>query len=69
MLDPRCQLTAQDLTYAASALRAEARRAERQAIDPQFESCRALFEISARAYDELACKLDRIAKALGRVAG
>lgn len=67
MADPRLKLTTQDLTYAASALRAEARRAERQAADPQFESCRALFENSSRAYDDLAGKLDRIAKALGRL--
>lgn len=64
MADPRCQLSAQELIYAASALRAEARRAERQAIDPQFESCRTLFENSARAYDGLATKLDRIAAAV-----
>ncbi len=52
--------------YAASALRAEARRAERQASDPNFESCRALFEQAAGAYDELADKLARIADRLVR---
>jgi hypothetical protein len=62
MPDPRAALTAQELIYAASALRAEARRAERQAADPNFESCRALFEQSARAYDALAEKLTRIAE-------
>ena len=61
MSDPRLQLTAQELIYAASALRAEARRAERQPADPQFESCRALFEEAAEAYDALAAKLARIA--------
>lgn len=64
MNDPRLQLTGQELIYAASALRAEARRAERQAADPQFESCRALFENAAREYDDLAGKLARIAEAL-----
>jgi hypothetical protein len=66
MPDPRSQLSAQELIYAASALRAEARQAERQAADPQFESCRALFESTARAYDELAGKLTRIADVLPR---
>ncbi|MGB6486254.1 MAG: hypothetical protein WBE91_05170 [Steroidobacteraceae bacterium] len=65
MPDPRCELTAQELIYAASALRAEARRAERQAADPQFESVRAIFEKAAKTYDELARKLTRIAEALG----
>jgi hypothetical protein len=66
MRDPRLQLTGQELIYAATALRAEARRAERQAADPQFESCRMLFENAARHYDELAGKLSRIAEALSR---
>lgn len=51
MADPRTQLTAQELIYPATALGAEARRAERQAADPQFESCRALFENSMAAND------------------
>lgn len=68
MPDPRLQLTAQDLVYAASALRAEARRAERQAADPAFESCRALFEDSARSYDALAEKLTQIAERIRGVA-
>lgn len=65
MPDPRTQLTAQELIYAASALRAEARRAERQAADPQFESCWAIFEGAARTYDELAGKLTQIAERIG----
>jgi hypothetical protein len=65
MPDPRTELTAQELLYAAGALRAEARRAERQASDPQFESCRAIFEGAARVYDELAGKLTRIAERIG----
>jgi hypothetical protein len=61
MSDPRLALTAQKLTYAASALRAEARRSELQAADPQFQSSRVIFADSARVYDELAGKLTRIA--------
>jgi len=59
--DPRCQLTAQELIYAATALRAEARRAEQQAIDPQYQCSRAIFETAAKAYAELADKLTHIA--------
>lgn len=66
MADPRTQITAQELVYAASALRAEARRAERQAADPQYESSRSLFEKAAEAYDELARKLTRIAERVQR---
>lgn len=64
MPDLRLELTAQDLTYAASALRAEARRADCQAADPTFHATKAIFEQASRVYDELAGKLDRIAKAL-----
>lgn len=64
MPDPRTAITAQELHYAASALRAAARRAESQAADPNFESCRAIFEQAARAYDKLAGKLPRIAERL-----
>ncbi len=60
--DPRTQLTTQELIYAASALRAEARRAERQAADPQYESVRSLFEDAAKIYDALAGKLTWIAE-------
>lgn len=66
MADPRTQLTAQELIYAATALRAEARRAERQAADPQYQSSRPLFEGAAAAYDELARKLTRIAERVQR---
>ncbi len=62
MPDPRLQLTAQELTYAATALRAEARRSERQAVDPQYESVRSIFQSSAQAYDALAAKFARIAE-------
>lgn len=61
MPDPRLQLTAQVLIYAASALRAEARRAEREAADPRFESSRDVFEKASTRYDELVAKFSRIA--------
>lgn len=63
---PSLRLTDQEITYAASALRGEARRAERQAADPQFESVRAIFANSAEGYDYLAEKFTRIAARLGR---
>lgn len=66
MPDPRLQLSTQELVYAASALRAEARRAERQAADPTFHASRAIFEESAQVYDALAGKLTRIAEQLTR---
>lgn len=65
MLDPRFKLTAQEVLYAASALRAEARRPERHAADPQFEPCRALLAGTAEAYDALAVRVDRMARAVG----
>lgn len=69
MPDPRTQLTAQELIYAASALRAEARRAEQRAAEPQFESVRVIFADSAQAYERLASKFTRIAEGLGRLRG
>ena len=66
MGDPRCQLTAQELIYAATALRAEARRAEQQARDPQYQCSRAIFESAAKAYAELADKLTQIAARMMR---
>lgn len=48
---PACRLTPQELIYAASALRVEARRAEKQAADPAFHPMREGFEKSAKAYD------------------
>ena len=66
MPDPRMQLTAQDLTYAARGLRVLTQRAQEQARDPQFESSRAIFEEAARVYEALAGKLARIAEALPR---
>lgn len=61
MPDPRCQLTAQELIYAATALRGAAMRAEQQAKDPLYQSSRALFESAAKTYAELAEKITRIA--------
>jgi hypothetical protein len=56
------QLTAQELIYVATALRAEAHRANVQASDPQCESSRAIFADAAKVYAELAGKLTRIAE-------
>lgn len=66
MLDPRCQLTAQELTYAATALRALAYRNAQQAADPQYQGSRVMFEEAARAYEELASKLTRIAERISK---
>lgn len=66
MSDPRLELTAQDLTYAATALRAAARRAQGQAADPAFHASREVFRDAAGAYDALAEKLDRMAEKLAR---
>jgi hypothetical protein len=61
MPDSRLQLTAQELLYAASALRTEALRAERQAGDQQFEPCRPLLDEGAlEPYEEPARKVTRI---------
>ena len=54
MRDPRCRLTAQELIYAATALRAQARRAAQQAMDPQYQCSQAIFESAAKAYADLA---------------
>jgi hypothetical protein len=64
MPDQRMQLSAQELTYAATALRADAFRLKAQAADPQYRSSQALFERAVNAYEELAGKLTRIAAAL-----
>jgi hypothetical protein len=64
MPDPRQDLTAQDFTYAATALRALARRAEGQATDLTFHASRETFGEAVKTYDELAAKRDRIAKRL-----
>ncbi|MGH8290626.1 MAG: hypothetical protein ACREV7_16670 [Steroidobacteraceae bacterium] len=66
MPDPRAELTSQELVYAATALRAEARRAAQQAADPAFHASRVIFEDSALVYDALAGKLTRIAEQLTR---
>lgn len=62
MFDPRLQLTLQELLYAATALGAVARRAERQASEPAYQASRAIFENAARSDDEIASKLTRIAE-------
>jgi hypothetical protein len=69
MPDPRLELTAQELTYAATGVRSLARQAERDAVDPKFESCKRLFEDSAEAYRVLARKLERIAEGVSKASG
>jgi hypothetical protein len=61
MVDPRLQLSFQELIYAATALRQQARWSEKQASDPQFGTTREVFANSARAQYELAAKIQRIA--------
>ena len=65
MADPRSELTAQDLTYAARGLRVLARQAEGQAADPTFHASRETFREAAETYDALAAKYDRIVRAMG----
>lgn len=64
MPDQRIQLSAQELIYAATALRAEAYRAKVQAADLQYQSSRRIFEDAAKVYEELAGKLTLISAAL-----
>jgi hypothetical protein len=61
MADPRLQFTFQELIYAATALRQQARWSERKAADPQYGSSREIFSTAARSQDELAEKFQRIA--------
>jgi hypothetical protein len=64
MAAPLDRLTAQDYIYAASALRAEAVRAQEWAKDPAQGASRQIYERAAVVYRELAAKFDRIAKRL-----
>ncbi len=64
MPDPRLQLTRQDLLYAATAMRREARWSLTQAANPQYGSTRAVFGDAAHAKEELAQKIQRIAEQL-----
>ncbi len=61
MPDPRLEFTFQELIYAATALRREARWSEEQAKDPQYGTTREVFSNAAKAQDELAAKFQRIA--------
>jgi len=45
----------------ASPLRGDAYRLKAEAADPQYESCRTIFENAAKLYEDLAGKLTRIA--------
>ncbi|MBW8078980.1 MAG: hypothetical protein GJU76_13095 [Gallionella sp.] len=64
MHDPRLDLTAQELIYAATALRAEARRSAEQGTDPQYGSTQEVFRRAARGTEDLAEKFQRIAEQL-----
>lgn len=66
MPDPRADLAAQELLYAATALRAEAHRKEQAAADPQYGSICVLFRESAHRMQALAAKFDRIAAQLAQ---
>jgi hypothetical protein len=57
------ELTAQELTYGATGLRALARIAREDADKQESPTIRGTFEHAERVYRELAAKYDRIAKA------
>lgn len=61
MPDPRLEFTFQELIYAATALRRQARWSEEQAKDPQYGSTREVFIRAAQGQDVLAAKFQRIA--------
>ena len=66
MPDPRLKLTAQELFYAATALRAEARRSLERGNDPQYGSTQEVFREAARGTDALAEKIQRIGEQVAR---
>ncbi len=66
MRDPRLELTAQELIYAATALRAEARRSSERGIDPQYGSTQEIFREAARGTEALADKIQRIGEQVAR---
>jgi len=66
MRDPRLDLTAQELIYAATALRAEARRSAEQGTDPQYGSTQEVFRRAARDTEDLAEKFQRVADRIAR---
>ena len=66
MPDPRPELTAQELFYAATALRAEARWSSERGNDPQYGSTQEVFREAARGTDALAEKIQRIGEQVAR---
>ena len=66
MPDPRLELTAQELIYAATALRAETRRSAERGRDPQYGSTQEVFREAARGTDALAEKIQGIAERVRR---
>lgn len=65
MPDPRHQITAQDLLFAATALRAQAVRSAEDAMRPEYGSTREVFSRSAASQRELAEKFQRIGEQIG----
>ena len=66
MRDPRLDLAAQDLIYAATALRAAARCSAERGADPLYGSTQEVFRRAARGTEELAKKIQRIADQVAR---
>ena len=62
MVDPRSQLSAQDLRYAATALRMEAAVTDQRAERPEYGSTRRLFSDAAKYKRELAERIERVAE-------
>lgn len=62
------QLTSQELIFAATALRAEARRSSERAMDNRYGSTCEIFAVSASNTAELAEKIQRIAEQVSRLA-
>jgi hypothetical protein len=67
MADPRFQLSAQDLRYAATALRLEAILTEQRAEQPEYGSTRRLFKDAAAHKKALANRLERIAEMVAAI--
>ena len=62
MLDPRARISAQDLRYAATALRMEASITAQRADQPEYGSTRSLFRAAASFKRDLAARLERVAE-------
>ncbi len=58
----RARLSAQDLRYAATALRIEASITEHRADQPEYGSTRSLFRAASSFKRDLAARLERVAE-------